>query len=199
MHRIRRVLRTAVVASAGIATALGIASLTGSASGQGSGTSTSTTSTSTTQTSTTQTTTTPKPKPRPKATKRTISCRARLYATRPPVTSALEFALLSCASPLGKGVQHNNATVSANAERTRGSFSGSTKLFFNEGALRGTFKTTFTVQNATVAYEGTIKLTSGTGDFQGVEGTGTIRGTSKDGLTATLRERLTLTFPPTAD
>ena len=205
MHRIRRVLRTAVVASAGIATALGIASLTGSASGQGSGTSTSTTSTSTTsttsttQTSTTQTTTTPKPKPKPKATKRTISCRAKLYATRPPVTSALEFALLSCASPLGKGVQHNNATVSANAGRTQGSFSGSTKLFFNEGALRGTFKTAFTVQNATVAYDGTIKITSGTGDFTGVKGTGTIRGTSKDGLTATLRERLTLTFPPAAD
>ena len=80
------------------------------------------------------------PKPKPTATTRTITCRAKLYATRPPVSSALEFATLSCGRPLGKGVQHNRATVSANAERTQGTFSGSIKFFFNEGALRGTFR-----------------------------------------------------------
>ena len=185
--------RRAAAATAGVATALGIAGLTGSAGGQGGTSTTATTGTSTTSTSTTQTTTTPKPKP--KATTRTITCRAKLYATRPPVSSALEFATLSCGRPLGKGVQHNRATVSANAERTQGTFSGSIKFFFNEGALRGTFRTRFTVQNATVAYNGTIKITSGTGDHRGVKGKGTIRGTSKDGLTSSLTEKLTLTFP----
>jgi hypothetical protein len=200
VHRFRRSLRTALVASAGVATALGIAGLTQSASGQG-GTSTSTTSTtktSTTSTSTTNTTTTPTPKPKPKAVKRTISCKAKLYATRPPVSTALEFATLSCGSPLGKGVQHNSATVSADAERTAGTFNGSVRIFFNEGALRGTYRTKFTVANATVTYDGTIKVSSGTGDFAGVKGTGTITGSSTDGLTSSLREKLTLTFPPAA-
>lgn len=200
MHRFGRSLRTVLVATAGVATALGLATLTGSASGEDGATSTSTTSTSKTSTTkttqTTQTTTTPKARPKPKATKKTVSCRAKLYATRPPVSSALEFALLSCASPLGKGVQHNTATVSANGERTQGTFSGSVRLFFNEGALRGTYKTKFTVANATVTFDGTMKITSGTGDFKGVKGTGTITGTSKDGLTSTLREKLALTFPP---
>lgn len=197
LHRFRRLLRTALVASAGVASALGVASLTQSASGQGStSTSTSTTTTSTTKTSTTKTTTTPKA--RPKATKRTISCRAKLYATRPPVSTALEFATLACGAPLGKGVQHNSATVDSNAERTKGTFRGNVRIFFNEGALRGTYKTAFTVENRTATYDGTIKITSGTGDFRGVKGTGTITGSSTDGLTSAVRERLALTFPPAA-
>lgn len=197
MDRFRGSLRTVLVASAGVATALGIASLTQTASGQGGSSTTATTGTSTTNTST-STTTTPKAKPKPKATKRTISCKAKVYATRPPVTTALEFALLSCGSPLGKGVQHNSATVTSNAERTSGSFSGSARLFFNEGALRGTYKTTFAVASGKVTYTGTLKITSGTGDFGGVKGTGTIKGTSSDGLTAAITEKLTLTFPPAA-
>lgn len=198
MDRFRRSLRTVLVASAGVATALGIASLTQTASGQGgASTSTSTTATSTTNTSTTATTTTPQQaKPKQRTTKRTVTCKAKVYATRPPVSSALEFALLTCGSPLGKGVQHNSATVQSNAERTSGSFSGNARLFLNEGAMRGSYKTTFSVANGTVTYTGTIRIASGTGDFRGVKGTGTIRGTSSDGLTATITERLTLTFPP---
>jgi hypothetical protein len=197
VHRFRRSLRTVLVASAGVATALGIASLTQTASGQG-GSATSTSTTSTTGTTTTGTTTTPtaRPKPKPKAVKRSVSCKAKLYATRPPVSTALEFAILSCGSPLGKGVQHNSASVTSNAGRTSGSFSGATRLFLNEGALRGTYKTTFAVASGTVTYTGTMKITSGTGDFKGVKGTGTIKGTSTDGLTSTLTEKLTLTFPP---
>lgn len=41
-----------------------------------------------------------------------------------------------------------------------------------------------------------MKITSGTGDSRGVKGTGTIKGTSSDGLTAAVTEKLTLTFPP---
>jgi hypothetical protein len=185
-----------LVAAAGVATAIGIASLTQTASGQ-SDTARSTTETATTTTRTSTTATTPKAKAKAKAksAKRTISCKARLYATRPPVSSALEFANLSCRAPLGKGVQHNSATVSSNAERTSGSFSGRVRLFFNEGALRGTYKTTFSVASGTVAYTGTIKVSSATGDFKGVKGTGMIKGSSADGLTAALTEKLTLTFP----
>jgi len=184
-----------LVASAGVATALGIASLTQTASGQGgSSTATSTTATATTNTSTTGTTTTPKAKP--KSAKRTVSCKAKLYATRPPVSTALEFALLSCGRPLGKGVQHNSSTVASNAQRTSGSFTGRTRLFLNEGALRGTYKTTFAVAGGKVTYTGTMKITSGTGAFARVKGSGTITGTSTDGVTGALTEKLALTFPP---
>jgi hypothetical protein len=193
VHPFRRSLRTVLVASAGVATALGIASLTQTASGQG-GSSTSTSTTATTSTSTTGTTTAPRTKP--KSARRTISCKAKLYATRPPVSTALEFALLSCGRPLGKGVQHNSATVASNAERTSGSFSGRTRLFLYDGALRGTYKTTFAVAGGKVTYTGTMKITSGTGDYARVKGTGTIRGTSTDGLTGALTEKLALTFPP---
>jgi hypothetical protein len=127
--------------------------------------------------------------------KRTISCKAKLYATRPPVETALEFAMLTCGQPLGKGVQHNSSTVNANAERTSGSFSGNVRLFFNEGALRGTYRTTFSIAGGRVSYSGTMKITSATGEFKGVKGTGTIRGSSSDGLTSSLTEKLTLTFP----
>ncbi len=128
MDRCIRSLRTVLVASAEVATALGIASLTQTASGQGG----------------------------------------------------------------------SSTTVQSNAERTSGSFSGRARLFLNEGALRGTYRTTFSIAGGKVAYTGTMKITSGTGDFRGVTGSGTIRGTSSDGLTAAVTEKRTLTFPPVA-
>jgi hypothetical protein len=106
--------------------------------------------------------------------------------------------MLSCGAPLGKGVQHNSATVSANAQRTSGSFSGNVRFFFNEGALRGTYKTTFSIAGTAVSYTGRIRISSATGDFKGAKGTGTIKGSSRDGLTSALTEKLTLTFRPTA-
>jgi hypothetical protein len=185
-----------LVASAGVAVALGIASLTQTASGQG-GDDTSTTVTATTKTSTTSTTsTTTTPKAKPKATKKTISCKAKQYATRVPVESSLEFATLKCGSPLGNGLQQNTASVTRNAQSTEGTFKGPIKLFFATGSLRGTYDADFTVSGTTVTYDGTIKITSGTGEFHGVKGTGTIKGTSADGLRSSLTEKLTLTFPP---
>ena len=193
MHRLRRSLRTVLVASAGVATALGVASLTQTASGQGGSGETGTATVTPTTTTSTSTTTTPKAKS--KATKKTVSCKAKQYATRPPVTTSLEFATLTCPSPLGKGVQQNSATVTRNAEATQGSFRGTIKLFFDTGTLRGTYTSAFTVQNALATFTGTLKISSGTGTFKGATGTGTITGTSSTGLKSTLTEKLTLTLP----
>jgi hypothetical protein len=200
--RFRRSLRTTLVASAGVATALGLASLTQAAGDDDSKTATSKTAT----TKTTPTTTTPapapapapapKPKPKPKAVKRTITCKAAVYATRAPATSAEEFGTLSCAAPLGKGVQHNRASVTRNADSTKGTFSGAIKLYLNTGTVRGTYKSQFTVQNATVSYDGTIKISSGTGEFKGVTGTGTLTGSSTNAIKSSFTEKLALTFPP---
>lgn len=41
-----------------------------------------------------------------------------------------------------------------------------------------------------------MKISSGTGEFAGVTGTGTITGTSTDGIRSTLTDKLTLKFPP---
>lgn len=185
-------MKAGLVALAGVATALGVASLTQAASDDSA---TAPTTTSTTKTSTTKTTTTPKAAP--KAAKKAITCKARLFATRPPVSKAEEFGTLSCASPLGKGVQHDTASVRRSGDGTKGTFSGNLKLFLNTGTLRGTYKSQFTVQSDAASYDGTIKITSGTGAFSGVKGTGTISGSSGDGLKSSLTEKLTLTFPQT--
>jgi hypothetical protein len=185
--RFRRSLRTTLVASAGVASALGLASLTQAAGDDDSKTATS-------KTATTKTTTAPAPKP--KAVKKTIRCKAAVYATRAPATSAEEFGTLSCAAPLGKGVQHNRANVTRNADSTKGTFSGAIKLYLNAGTVRGTYKSQFTVQNATVSYDGTIKISSGTGEFKGVTGAGTLTGSSSNAIKSSFTEKLALTFPP---
>jgi hypothetical protein len=187
-----------LVATTGVATALGVASLTQAASGEDAATSTTKTSTTKTSTTNTSTTTTPKSKAAPKAVKKTISCKAKLYATRTPVSNAEEFGTLSCASPLGKGVQHNTASVTRNADATKGTFSGNLKLFLNTGTVRGSYKSDFTVQTGAAKYDGTIKISSGTGAFKGVKGTGTITGSSANGITSSLTEKLTLTFAAAA-
>jgi hypothetical protein len=192
VHRFRRSLRTALVATAGVATALGVASLTQTASGEGGATSTA-------KTSTTKTTTTPKPKAAPNAAKKTVSCKAKLYATRTPVSKAEEFGMLSCASPLGKGVQHNTAKVTRGADATKGTFSGTVKLFLDTGTVRGSYKTEFTVQTGAAKYEGTMNISSGTGAYKGVKGTGTVTGSSANGITSSLTEKLSLTFAAAAE
>ena len=200
MPRLRRSLGTTLVASAGVATALGLASLTQAAGSDDTATTktatTKTTKTTTSTTKTTPTTPTPVPTPKPKAAKKTITCKAAVYATRPPASSAEEFGPLSCGAPLGKGVQHNRASVTRNTDATKGSFSGTIKLYLNTGTVRGTYKSQYTVQNATVSYDGTIKISSGTGEFKGVTGTGTLTGSSTNAINSALREKLALTFPP---
>jgi hypothetical protein len=192
VHRFRRSLRTVLVATAGVASALGAAGLTQAAGSDDSAT--TTTKTSTTKTSTTKTSTTTTPKAAPKAVKRTIRCKAKLHATRTPVTNAEEFGTVSCGSPLGKGVQHDTASVTRSADGTKGAFNGTLKLFLNTGTVRGSYKSAFTIQGGAASYKGTITITSGTGELQGVKGTGTIAGSSADGITSSLTEKLALTF-----
>jgi hypothetical protein len=150
------------------------------------------TSTSTTPTTTTKTTTT---KPKPKATTKSITCKESVVATKAGSTSAENFGTVSCSTPFGKGVRHDTSTLAA-ASKTAGSFTGGLKLFFNTGTLRGTFKMTFSVDGKIVTYDGTSKISSGTGEFAGVTGTGTTSGKSSDGVHSALTEKLTLKIPP---
>lgn len=200
MHRTTRWPRFAAAGCAGVLAALGaVTGLTQAATTQSTTTTpTSTTSTtSTTKTTTTPTTTTPASASKPKATTKKVSCRAALVATKAPGgPSAENFGTITCAAPLGKGVHHDSSSVSRSSA-TAGSFAGPVKLFFNTGAIRGTYKLSFTIANKTITYsDGTMKLSSGTGAFAGVTGTGTIAGTSSDGVHSAITEKLTLKIPP---
>jgi hypothetical protein len=191
--------KAVLVAAAGVLAALGVVTGLTQAAAPTS-TTTTTTPTATTTTSTTQTTTTkttPKaaPKPKAKATTRKVTCSETIVATRAGGNNSETFGTVSCSAPFGEGVRHDTSTLTTTSQ-TAGSFAGGLKLFFNTGTLRGRFTTTFAVASGTVAYNGTLKISSGTGEFAGVTGTGTIRGTSQDGVHSSITEKLTLKIPP---
>jgi hypothetical protein len=192
VQRSTRWSKHALAGAAGVLAALGVA--TGLTQAQTT-TSTTTTPTTTTKTTTTKTTTTPKAAPKPKATTKTVTCLERLVATKAGGSSAENFGTVTCTTPFGKGVRHDTSTLAASS-KTAGSFTGGLKLFFNTGTLRGTFRMTFTVSGKTVTYDGTVKISSGTGEFAGVTGTGTTSGTSTDAVHSTITDKLTLKIPP---
>jgi len=146
-------------------------------------------------TTTTKTTTTTKATPKPKATTKTITCREALVATKAGADNSENFGTVTCSTPFGKGVRHDTATLAA-PTKTAGAFTGGLKLFFNTGTLRGTYHLNFTILNKVVTYDGTVKISSGTGEFAGVTGSGTTTGTSDDGVHSTITDKLTLKFPP---
>jgi hypothetical protein len=198
VHRSTRWSKNAVALAAGVLAALGVATgLTQAQTSTSTSTSTTTAPTTTTKTTPTTTTTTkqPAPKAKAKATTKTVNCKAALVAAKPPVSSAENFGNLTCSTPFGKGVQHDTSTVTRTSQ-TAGAFSGPVKLFFNTGTLRGSYKMSFTVANKNITYDGTMKISSGTGEFSGVTGTGTMTGTSDDAVHSAITEKLTLKIPP---
>jgi hypothetical protein len=192
VHRFKRWPKPVLAAAAGVLAAAGVV---GSLTQAATTTPTATTPTSTATTPTT-TTTTPAKTTKPTSTTKQVKCKAALVATQLPIAAAENFGTLTCSVPFGRGVQHDTSTV-ARTSATSGSFAGGVKLFFNTGTLRGTYKSSFTVADKTITYTGTLKISSGTGDFQGVTGKGTLTGTSTDAIHSAIIERLALKIPPT--
>jgi hypothetical protein len=192
VQRSTRWSKNAVALGAGVLAALGVATSLTQAQTSTSTTSTATTPATATNTTTTKTTTTKQAAPT--ATTRTVKCKAALTATQPPISNAENFGTVTCSTPFGRGVHHDSSAVTRTSS-TAGSFAGPMKLFFNTGTLRGSYKMSFTVANKTITYDGTLKVSSGTGEFTGVSGTGTITGTSTDAVHSAISERLTLRIP----
>jgi hypothetical protein len=183
MNRLKRWPKPVLAGCAGVLAALGVATgLTQAAS------------TTPTSTTTTPTTTTKAPATSTAGTRK-VSCKVALVATRSSTTAAENFGTLSCSAPFGKGVQHDTAKITGKGS-TAGSYNGALTLFFSTGTLRGTYNTSFTVANKTVTYTGTLKISTGTGEFKGVTGTGTITATSTDAVHSTLTDKLALKIPP---
>ena len=193
MHRFTRSLKTTLVAVAGVITALAVAGLTQAASGGRDRASTSTTKIAATTTTPARTTTAPA-KPGRKATTKKVTCTANLIAVATPVDKSEHFGILKCSSPFGKGVQHDSSKITRTSE-TAGSLTGTFKLFFDGGTLRGSVKMTFAAKEGKAAYDGTTKIAGGTGQYAGVKGTGTITGTSADLVRTAVTKKLTLTIP----
>ena len=179
---------------AGVVAAVAVASGLTQAASTTTPANTTTTQTQTTNTTTTNTTATT-PRSAAGSTTRQITCRATPIATKPPGATAEGFGRTSCAAPFGKGVRHDIADLARTGDGA-GTYTGSLKMYFNTGTLRGTYRTTFTVANKTISYSGTIRITSGTGAFAGVTGTGTSSGSSTDAVHSAIRERLSLKMPP---
>jgi hypothetical protein len=179
MDRLKRWPKPVLAGCAGVLAALGVASgLTQAAS------------TTPTSTTTTPTTTTKAPATSTAGAKK-VTCKVTLVATRSSTTAAENFGTLSCSAPLRKGVQHDTARITGTGS-TAGAYNGVLTLFFSTGTLRGTYRTSFTVADKTVTYDGTLKISSGTGAWQGVTGTGTVTGTSTDAVHSRLTDKLAL-------
>ena len=185
MDRLKRWPKPVLAGCAGVLAALGVASgLTQAAA---------TTPTTATSTTTTPTTTTKAPATSASGGRK-LTCKVTLVATRSSTDAAENFGTLSCPAPLRKGVQHDTAKITGKGS-TAGAYNGALTLFFSTGTLRGTYKTSFTVANKTITYDGTVKISSGTGAFKGVTGTGTITGTSTDAVHSRLTDKLSLKIP----
>jgi hypothetical protein len=181
-----------LAAVAGVLAAGGVAgSLTQAASTTPAATTTTPTTTETTPTTTTPTTTTKKKS----TTTKQVTCKANLVATQFPINSAENFGTTTCSAPFGSGVHHDTSTITRTSA-TAGTFTGGLKFFYNTGTLRGTYRMSFTIANKTISYTGTLKISSGTGEFQRVTGKGTITGTSTDAVHTAITEKLALKIPP---
>jgi hypothetical protein len=125
---------------------------------------------------------------------RHVSCDLKLTAVLPPRTLTAEnFGTVVCNKVFGEGVQHDSSVVTPTGQ-FMGHFTGPVKQFFDKGTVSGTFTISYVTDPTTLAvtYDGTIELTSGTGRYKHVKGTGTLQGASPDAIHSTVHEELTL-------
>jgi len=110
-----------------------------------------------------------------------VTTKIELFAQGAPNPSGIHFGFVRSPRPLGSGVHYNAYTVTPTG-MGRGSVAGTFKNYYARGTTRGTFTQTFVAANpVNITYDGTIKITGGTGAFRRVAGSGTIHCTSADG------------------
>jgi hypothetical protein len=99
---------------------------------------------------------------------------------------------VACGTPFGKGIQLVKyvETVSAAGNVTA---SGPSKVWFDLGTLRGTYKLSGKLVGAAGTFAGSTKITGGTGAYKGARATGKLSCQTTD-AGATLRCKFTLHF-----
>lgn len=78
---------------------------------------------------------------------------------------------VTCGHPFGKGSYHGRYRDNVNPYPFIGSESGSSRLAFKAGIVRGTYKVGPASVSGTAPFHGTFHMTGGTGRFKHVAGT----------------------------
>jgi hypothetical protein len=109
----------------------------------------------------------------------------------PPVQQGTEYGTASCGRQFGDGVQADTFTVPPATGDTVAKFT----LYFAAGTLHGTYD--LTPQEGSFNFLetdwlGTLTVKSGTGTFQGMKGTGTMKCKTLDGIHTTCTDKLKL-------
>lgn len=119
------------------------------------------------------------------ATPMAVTCTLELFAQGPPNPSAspsgIQFGLVACPRPFGKGIHYDSYTVTPTGPG-HGTIAARFKNYFDRGTRSGTATLTFAATSPTnITYTGTVTFTGGTGRFKHLAGSGTIQCTSTDG------------------
>ncbi len=111
----------------------------------------------------------------------TITCTLELFAQGMPNPTGIQFGLVACPRPFGKGVHFDKVTVTPTGPG-HGTVAVSFKNYFDRGTRSGTVALTYAATSPmNITYTGTVTFTGGTGKFKHLRGSGTIQCTSTDG------------------
>lgn len=81
----------------------------------------------------------------------------------------MNLAVLKCSKPFGHGLQQ--ATSKTTVAGARLTVTGRLKNFFDNGTNHGTYELSGTVAAGTIAADGSVKITGGTGAYRNMTGT----------------------------
>ena len=109
-----------------------------------------------------------------------IKCKASFVNPTPTKLTGDDFAYpVTCQSPFGKGIQWTHYTETLSKSGVAAAH-GPTRAWFDNGSITGSYKASGKLKPGTSTLSGTSEVTSGTGAFRGISGTGTITCKTKD-------------------
>lgn len=110
------------------------------------------------------------------------SCTLGVFAQGPPVNGmGIQFGLVACPRPFGKGVHYDTYTVTPTGPG-HGTIAVRFRNYFDRGTRSGTVALTFAASSPTnITYTGVVTITGGTGAFRHLTATETIQCTTTDG------------------
>ena len=117
--------------------------------------------------------------PTPPSNAKKLTCTAKSYNQSYPHTSGMAFGLLKCPKPFGAGVQESTFKESITAAKVK--VTGKFTNFYDTGTLRGTYTLKGGLRNGQITATGPLKITGGTGAFNGARGMGKLTCVTKNG------------------
>ena len=100
-----------------------------------------------------------------------VRCSVRAQLTAPLAETGALVGSVTCGHPFGKGRYHGRYRDKVNPSPVTASETGSSKLSFKAGTVRGTYTLRQAPISGTAPYHGTFHITGGTGRLKHVTGT----------------------------